>query len=115
MRFLLESNRGVATIMETLGKARQIEHTDFSRQTGEIVGFRHGPPPVIECKTLRGKWTTRADSAALDPDAVLPPVRGSLESGQRRLEARHGVIPILGVANCTGRPLTGRLLGAGGK
>jgi hypothetical protein len=79
--YVLPNETGVATIMKALSKAIRISHDRrFEKQ-----GFDLDPDPVkVSFEYLPGyKLTSRKQSAAIEPDEVLPPVRGRIAVSSR--------------------------------
>ncbi|MDD5705087.1 MAG: hypothetical protein PHR35_04120 [Kiritimatiellae bacterium] len=87
-RFLLPNDKGLSTIMNTLGAARTIDPATikYARESLEIVGFSHGPAPEITVRPLPGQWETRTHREVVDCE-VLPPERRprAMIAGGRRM------------------------------
>lgn len=79
--YLLPNETGVATIMKALSKAIRIDMDE--RCLGK--GLRLSPEDVkVSFEYLPGyKLTSRKRSAAIEPDEILPPVRGRLAATSR--------------------------------
>lgn len=86
--YLLPNETGVTTIMKALSKAIRID-SDYRYKDG---GFTLDPKPVsLEFEYLPGyKLTSRKQSAAIEPDEVLPPVRGRIAATSRDRQLSAG-------------------------
>jgi hypothetical protein len=78
--YVLPNETGVATIMKVLSKAIKVHDRRFEKQ-----GFDLDPEPVnLSFEYLPGyKLTSRKQSAAIEPDEILPPVRGRISASSR--------------------------------
>ena len=79
--YVLPNETGVATVMKALSKAIRIQcDRHYEKQ-----GFDLDPDPVmVSFEYLPGyKLTSRKQSAAIEPDEVLPPVRGRIAASSR--------------------------------
>jgi len=79
--YILPNETGVATIMKALSKAIKIDIDE--RCLGK--GLRLSPEDVkVSFEYLPGyKLTSRRQSAAIEPDEILPPVRGRIAASSR--------------------------------
>ena len=79
--YVLPNETGVATIMKALSKAIRIK--DDYRYKNQ--GFELDPEPVkVSFEYLPGyKLTSRKQSAAIEADEILPPVRGRIAATSR--------------------------------
>jgi len=92
LRFLLPNNRGVSTVMDVLAKSHLVKDFEYDARLDRschYASLQVEGPPAVEMEALPGMaFRKRADRAeAIDPDEVLPPVRGHLASGTRRIAA----------------------------
>jgi hypothetical protein len=81
--FILPNETGVATIMKALSKAIRIQHDKRYVKQGFDLDIE---PVKVSFEYLPGyKLTSRkqSQSAAIEPDEILPPVRGRIAASSR--------------------------------
>jgi hypothetical protein len=81
--YMLPNETGVATIMKALSKAIRIQHDRRFQNQGFDLDIE---PVKVSFEYLPGyKLTSRkhSQSAAIEPDEILPPVRGRIAATSR--------------------------------